>query len=173
MKFDLYSYAENLAWGLLQLLPQFLRRLFFKLIFKNFGSGSRIDYGCYIRYPFKVSIGNNTALNRGCRIYPSYLVPNAFVVIGNNIAIGPDVTIFGAGHDHTSLALPDTAETVTICDYAWIGGASRILQGVTIGEGAIVAAGSVVTSDVPPWTIVGGNPAREIKKRVLSKDVKA
>ena len=52
---------------------------------------------------------------------------------------------------------------VVICDRSWIGARSIILKGVTIGEGAIVGAGSVVTSDVPPWTIVGGNPARVIR----------
>lgn len=53
---------------------------------------------------------------------------------------------------------------IMICDKAWIGFNSIILKGVTIGEGAIVGAGSVVTKDVPPWTIVGGNPARIIRE---------
>lgn len=52
---------------------------------------------------------------------------------------------------------------VTICDNVWIGMNCIILKGVTIGEGAIIAAGSVVTKDVPSWTIAGGNPARKIK----------
>lgn len=56
------------------------------------------------------------------------------------------------------------SQPIKICDHAWIGMRSIVLKGVTIGEGAIVAAGSVVTSDVPAWTIVGGNPARAIKE---------
>jgi galactoside O-acetyltransferase len=54
-------------------------------------------------------------------------------------------------------------QPVKICDHAWIGFNSILLKGVTVGEGAIVAAGSVVTKDVPPFTIVGGNPARVIR----------
>lgn len=64
--------------------------------------------------------------------------------------------IFGSGHD---------AAQVTIgCD-VWVGGNSMIMPGVTIGDGAVVAAGSVVTKDVPKYTIVGGVPAKEIKQR--------
>lgn len=54
---------------------------------------------------------------------------------------------------------------ITVCDDVWIGFGALILDGVTIGQGAIVAAGSVVSKDVPPYTIVGGCPAREIRKR--------
>jgi len=53
---------------------------------------------------------------------------------------------------------------IKVCDNAWIGMSAIILKGVTIGEGAVVGAGSVVTKDVEPWTVVGGNPARFIKK---------
>lgn len=55
---------------------------------------------------------------------------------------------------------------------AWLGMKAMIMPGVTIGEGAIVAAGSVVTKDVPPYTMVGGNPAKEIKKRFSEEDIK-
>lgn len=61
------------------------------------------------------------------------------------------------------------SDPIKICDKAWIGVGCKILKGVTIGEGAIVGAGSVVTKDVPPWTVVGGNPARVLK--VLQENV--
>ena len=57
----------------------------------------------------------------------------------------------------------------TIGDGVWIGARAIILPGVTIGEGAVVAAGAVVTKDVDPWAVVGGNPAKFIKKRELSE----
>ncbi len=56
---------------------------------------------------------------------------------------------------------------ITIEDCSWIATGAIILPGVTVGEGAVVAAGAVVTHDVPPWTVVAGNPAKEVKKRVL------
>ena len=63
--------------------------------------------------------------------------------------------------------MPNTAASITVGDYVWIGGRSTVLQGVTIGEGAIVAAGSVVTRDVEPYTVVAGIPARMIKLREI------
>ena len=59
---------------------------------------------------------------------------------------------------------------ITICDNVWVATGAVVLPGVTIGEGAVVGTGAVVTKDVEPWTIVGGNPAKFIKRREL-KDV--
>jgi acetyltransferase-like isoleucine patch superfamily enzyme len=59
---------------------------------------------------------------------------------------------------------------ITICDKAWLGFGVIVMKGVTVGEGAIVGAGSVVTKDVPPWSVVGGNPARVIRE--ISTDVR-
>lgn len=94
-----------------------------------------------------------------------------YITIGDNTAIGPDVTVFAAGHDYKKLNLPDTADSVIIGNNCWIGGRSTILQGVKIGDGAVVAAGSIVTHDVQPFTIVAGVPAKEIKKRELISDM--
>ena len=60
---------------------------------------------------------------------------------------------------------------IHICSKAWIGTGAKILKGVTIGEGAVIAAGSVVTHDVDPWTVVGGNPARILKKLEMTEDI--
>lgn len=167
-QFETYSYAEQLTWKLLDLCPHALRNLVFRMAFKRFGHGCLIDYDVYVRYPFKVSIGDCTAINRGCRLYPSFLVKGAEIVIGSDVALGPHVTLFSAGHDHQTIDLKDTAATISIGDRAWIGGGSIILQGVTIGEGAVVGAGSVVTRDVPPWSIAVGNPAKVVGAREIS-----
>jgi acetyltransferase-like isoleucine patch superfamily enzyme len=163
----LYGYLNHQFFLFLNFLPYPIRWFFLKLALKKLGSNVLIDYGCYIRYPWRVSIGNNVSLNRGCTIYASMQVADAEIILGNNIALGPNVTLFGAGHDASALSLPDTAGSIVIKDYVWIGGNSTVLQGVTIGEGAIVAAGSVVTQDVESYSVVAGIPAKKIKKRVL------
>ena len=85
--------------------------------------------------------------------------------IGHNCLIGPDVGIYTAGHrlHPEGRVLDGYGISVTIGNDVWIGGHSTILPGVTIGDGAVIAAGSVVTKDVAPRTLVGGNPARLLK----------
>jgi maltose O-acetyltransferase len=105
-------------------------------------------------------IGKNTNISRNC-----YLDCRAPLIIGNNVAISPDVHILTAGHDMESNKFSNTHDPVEISDYAWIGSRATILPGISIGEGAIVAAGSVVTKDVQDFEVVGGNPAKHIKTR--------
>ena len=105
-------------------------------------------------------IGNNTIINRNCLINC-----HSMVSIGNNVSISPDVHIITGSHDVNSSTFDYKGTEITIEDYVWIGSRATILQGVTIGKGAVVAVGAVVTKDVPPYTIVGGVPAKEIGKR--------
>ena len=165
--FNLYSWMTGILWGLGELLPQFVRNPLFKALLKGYGKKSTIDYKTYIRYPAHVKIGSWTTVNRGCRFYASYHDKNVEISIGDHVAVAPHVCFFAAGHDYTKLDLPDTAGSITVGDYAWIGARSVILQGVNIGEGAVVAAGSVVTRDIPPYAVAAGVPARVIKDRVL------
>ena len=112
----------------------------------------------------------------------SYENSNEKLIIGNYVSIAKNVQfILGGNHQiDTFTTYPlkamylepcceqdaTTKGEIIIEDEVWLGANSIILSGVTIGKGAIVAAGSVVTKDVPPYTIVGGNPAKFIKNRV-------
>lgn len=132
----------------------------------------------YDRDNAKVSIGERTFIGA------SQLVCSNSITIGNDVMISWGVTI--VDHNSHSVRFSErekdvldwrenkkdwsTVNTapVVIGDKAWLGFNSIILKGVTVGEGAVVGAGSVVTKDVAPWTIVGGNPARVIRE--LSED---
>ncbi|MDP7150611.1 MAG: DapH/DapD/GlmU-related protein [Paracoccaceae bacterium] len=111
-----------------------------------------------------IVVGDFSFIGTNCTIYPK-------VHIGTYCLMAPDVKIVGADHKYDVVGLPicfsgrePLPETV-IGDDVWIGTGAIIRAGVTIGDGAIVAAAAVVTRDVPPFTIVGGNPARPIKRR--------
>ena len=91
----------------------------------------------------------------------------ALVTIGNRVMFGPFVSIFAATHETEVQSRRDGIEyarPVTIGDDCWIGGNVIILAGVTVGNGATVGAGSVVTRDVPPFVVVVGNPARFLRR---------
>lgn len=164
--FLLYSYAINLCFFTLDLMPHFVRNLAFRSLFLKYGSGVMIDYKTFFRYTRKIKIGDNVSINRGCEFFTSANL-GSVINIGNNVVFSPNVKIYGAGHNYRHLQLPDTSGDVNIEDNVWICGNSVILQGVTLGEGCIVLPNSVVTKDMPPYTVVAGMPAETIKKRVL------
>lgn len=164
-----YSYIFNVFYIFLELLPFIMKYPIYKLLFNKVGSNFHIDFKTYFRYPSQISIGSNVSINRGCSFYPGYKIKEAKIIIGDNVAIGPEVSFFAAGHDTQDINLKDTGAPIVVKSNVWIGGRSIVLQGVTIGEGAVVAAGSVVTKDVEPYTIVGGVPAKFIKIREVNE----
>lgn len=165
-----YSYIIQLLHSFLDLLPPFVRKTLLKVALNKMGSRVFIDTKVYFRYPQRVKIGNDVSINRGCEFYPSFYNKNAIIELGNNIRLGPGSKFLAAGHDHTKLNLPDTSDKITVKDNVWIGANCLILPGVIIGEGAIIAAGSVVNKDVPDYKIYGGIPAKEIKDRIITDD---
>ncbi len=168
--FEEYSWVTHLGYRVLDLLPVIIRNLLLKLFLGTWDGHGLIDRGVYFRYPRKIFIGRGCAINRGCSFFCSVHTDDPKnIVIGNHVIIGPNVSIFAAGHAPNTLALKDTYSRVTIENDVWIGGNVTILQGVTVHEGAVIGAGSVVVKDVPPWTICVGNPARVVKDRVLNE----
>lgn len=136
--YEEYSWITFLGYFLVDLLPATLRKLVFKAILGSWGGGL-IDRKVYFRYPKKVHIGKRCAINRGCRFFASaHTNDRKNIVIGDHVVIGPNVTIFSAGHDPETIELDDTYGRVTIENDVWIGGNVTILQGVTIHEGAVV-----------------------------------
>lgn len=110
-------------------------------------------------------IGNHSNIGRY-----SYIGCSGQITIGNNVMMGPRVGLFAENHnfaDTTKLIREQgvTREAITIHDNCWIASSATILAGVEIGEGSIVAAGSVVTKSIPPYSIVAGSPARIVSNR--------
>lgn len=90
----------------------------------------------------------------------------ANVILGDRVSIAPRVMLLALSHPNASSirnCIDTSKHNITICDDVWIGAGAIILNGITIGKGAIVGAGSIVTKDVEPYTIVAGNPAKKIK----------
>lgn len=131
----------------------------------NCGNQFYAHTGFILLYPDNVTIGDHVSINRN-----TIITAKAHIHIGDNVSIGPNVIINSGNHNFEKTDIPinrqgHTVSPIIIEDDVWIGGGAIILAGVTIGKGCVVAAGAVVTKDVEPFSVVGGVPAKLIKKR--------
>ncbi len=153
------AFAYNKVVG--QLPSSWVRRLYLKFYLSHVGTSTSVQMSCRFLNGKRVRLGNRNVVNFGClldgRKYD--------IRIGNNVSIGPEATILTLGHDPQSPVFADRGGDVIVGDLVWIGYRAVVMPGVTIGEGAVVAAGALVTRDVDPYTIVAGVPAKVIGTR--------
>lgn len=137
-----------------------IRAVFSELI------GARVDDGFSLIPPFyttggeHIRVGGNVFINQNCTMYDL-----GGIDIGDDVMIGPNVSLITSGHPIEPSQRREfvTAAPIVIERNVWIAAGATIIGGVTVGENSVVAAGAVVTNDVPPNTLVGGNPARVIR----------
>lgn len=160
----LYTWCMHWLHLVLDLFPAPLRSLLWRPFLGKCGRGVLIDHKVYFKYPWLVELGDDISLNRGVEFYPG-MVQKACIRIGSDVRIAPNVRLHAAGHDPNDPLLQESAADIVVGDHAWLGAAAVILPGVRIGERAVVAAGAVVTNDVPDGAIVAGVPARILRMR--------
>ena len=124
------------------------------------GRSTNIEMGVRVFSPQRIVIGDNSVVHFDC-----ILDGRCGLEIGNCVDVGHQVNIFTLEHDIDDIHYRTKGGKVVIQNYAVISGRCSILPGVTIGEGAVVATGAVVTRDVAPYELVGGVPARHIRHR--------
>lgn len=149
-------------------------RSYERTLFKQIGEGTYISRDCVLTHS-TISIGKNTFIGRGCVLQSVH----GEIEIGDNVMFGPGVHIHGGNHEfnHVGVLMKDVTKKpgvdgkVVIEDDVWVGANALILKGVRIGGGSVVGAGSVVTKDIPPYSIVVGNPAKVIKPRFSPEEL--
>lgn len=159
-----YVYFIHLLQSFLNFMPPLVRNLCFRLMLRRAGRHTYFDYDVYIKFPWLVDIGENVSINRGVQFYSSFK-GSYRIRLGNDVYVAPNVAFYAGGHDLTDLS-QITGGEIVVGNGVWIGAGAIILPGVTINDHCVVGAGSVVTRDVPPNTVVAGNPAREIRTRL-------
>ena len=134
------------------------------------GSGVTFGDGCTVTSPETVRIGSDVSIGTGTWLS----AVNASITIGNKVMMAPEVAIICGDHHISSVGrymfdvtekAPEDDRPVVVEDDVWIGFRAIVLKGVTLGRGCVVGAGSVVTRDVPPYSIVAGVPARVVSAR--------
>ena len=135
--------------------------------------GRKVDESVTLLPPFYVDFGKNIRIGKRCWIQQGCtFFDRGGITIGNDVFIAPKVNLITINHDSDQENRSATyGRPIVIEDKVWIGINSTILPGVTVGYGSIVGANSVVTHDVSPYTVVGGNPAKFIKEIRLKKQM--
>lgn len=145
---------------------------------KECGVDTHIENGCSMNWEH-VSLGNDVHIGENNH----FLCSRSYIKIGDHVMFGPNVTFITGNHRYDIVGKYMTQVTeaekkdeddgpIILEGDNWIGANSTVLKGVTIGEGAIVAAGALVNKNVPPFSIVGGVPARIIGYRFSPEDIK-
>ena len=169
-------------------LIHYLRQWKYKKRLNSFGKGVFIERNVQIlRYPSNVSIGDHVVVKEGARIcscnasapisigklttigYHTFIFASSQITIGDNCLIAPFVYIVDSDHQIAKGLLinqqPNDSMPISIGNDVWVGTGAKILKGVTIDDGAVIAAGAVLTSSVGPNEIFGGVPAKKIGER--------
>lgn len=151
-----------------------IKMLLIRPAFKSYGSNFIFDP--YSSYSYKnIEVGDDVFIGEGAH----FSATESYINIGNKVMFGPNVTLVTGDHNSrvpgqymkdTKLKEPEDDQPITIEDDVWLGCGVIVLKGVTIGAGSIIAAGSVVTKDVPMNSIARGVPAKVIKNRFEKDD---
>ncbi len=142
----------------------FVRKFFYLLSGVKLKLDSTVHIGANFFNPSNVSIGHDTIVGDHC-----FLDGRAPLKIGNHVGIASQVLIYNDEHDINSPTYGNSFGPVEIGDYVFIGPRAIILPNIKIGKGAVVAAGAVVTKDIPENEIWGGIPAKKISDRKIDK----
>lgn len=141
-----------------------LRTAAVRMIISRCGKGINVERGA--RFDSTLEIGDRSGVGENC------ILTNK-VIIGNDVMMAREVLINPGNHNYSDTNIPMNKQgaapkkSVIIEDDVWIGSRAILMPGVTVGHGSIIAAGAVVTHDVPPYSIMGGVPAKLLKHRKL------
>jgi len=141
-------------------LPFVLRPALYRLCRFQIERSATLQGGVRFFHVGRLTVGEGTLINRGV-----YLDNRMGIRIGRQVSIAHDARIYTLGHDPHDANFAAKGAPVAIDDYAVVFAGAMLMPGVHLGEGAVVMAGSVVTKSVPPYRIVGGNPAQDIGER--------
>ncbi|MFR7589984.1 MAG: sugar O-acetyltransferase [Longibaculum sp.] len=157
-------FAKDLCFEYNALKPSLVlrRQEILQQLFHDSPKGLEIVQPFQCDYGYHIHLGENVFINTTC-----YFMDCASITLGDYVFVGPSCGLYTASHpfdkERRNAGL-ENAKPIVIESYVWLGANVTVLPGVTIGEGSVIAAGSVVSKDIPPYVIAGGVPCRVMKK---------
>lgn len=139
-----------------------LRIILLKLFDAKIDWGASVHPKAKIEYPWNLTMGNLSSIGENAWVYAM-----APISIGDKTCIGKDSYLITGSHNVSSNRFELITKPIVIGNCCWLTTGVTVLQGVSINDYAVVSANSTVIKDVEPWTVVGGNPAKFIKKRII------
>jgi putative colanic acid biosynthesis acetyltransferase WcaF len=169
--FSLRNRLGRVLWHVIDVIffhyspkPLFKWRSFLLRLFKaKVGQGVHVYPKVKIWAPWNLDLGDQCGISNGVILYSQ-----GKITIGKKAIISQGSHICAGTHDYTRIGFPLVTMPITIGDDVWIAAESFIHPGVTIGEGSVIGARSVVTKDMPSWMVCSGHPCKPLKERILS-----
>ena len=173
-RFSVKNRIYRLAWNIVYII---LFRTFPGAIFRNWRNlilrifGARIGHHCIIYANAKIWMPCNLNMGNRCCIGPKVFIYNPSIVnIGNKVTISQNSYICGGSHNIKDLALGFISKPIIIKDFVWICANCFIMMGITIKTGCVIGATASLFSNTEEWSVYGGNPAKLIKKRIITNN---
>ena len=168
--FSLYNRIKRLIWGIVYVAlfkysPRPLhnwRSIILRLFNAKVGKGVHVYPKVQIWAPWNLDLGDQCGIGNGVNLYSQDKI-----TIGKKTVISQGVQICTGTHDYTKEGFPLYTKPITIGNNVWVASEAFIHPGVSIGDGTVVGARSVVTKDLPAWMVCSGNPCKPIKERIL------
>lgn len=165
-----YSQELNYDYNMLRPCQKQEREKMIRENFRSVGEACLIEQPFYADFWERISVGDYFYANYNCVI-----LAGNHIDIGDHVFLAPDVGLYAAGHpfdvEQRNAGL-EYAWPIRIGNNVWIGGGTKIMGGVTIGDNTVIAAGSIVTRDIPGGVLAGGNPCRVIRRLRTEDDEK-
>lgn len=168
-KHQLIRLIWSITWAMLaSWLPRSIgsgwKRILLRMFGAKMGRNSQVYSSAKVYYPANLVMGNNTCLAGGVDCYNV-----APIILEDNVTVSQGAYLCAASHDISDEKNPLITAPIILKDQSWIGAKAFVGMGVTIGQGAVVGATASVYKDVEEWTVVGGNPAKFLKKRNINR----
>lgn len=170
---SLKNKAMRVAWNVVYTLffrtlpgPLFYgwRNMLLRMFGAKIGKHCKVRSSIKVWAPWNLELGDYVAIGQNAELYSVDKI-----IFGTKVAISQGAYLCTASHDITKVSNPLITAPIRINSFSWVAADAFVGMGVTIGEGAVVGARAAAFKDVEPWTIVGGNPAKPIKKRVIKE----